>query len=363
MKIRIAQICDRNAWDAYVLNHPQGIAYQLFAWKDAVKRAYGFHATYLIAEENQRVKGILPLIDFHLPFIGNTLISLPYCDAGGPLADSVPIEKQLLLKAIELSRQSPKSTETVTIRSTRPFAGIDPDLTVKREKVRMVLNLPGCSNSLLLSLKAKVRSQVKKPERDGLTSQIGGKELIHDFYPLFAENMRDLGSPVHSRKWIQSILKAYGNRAQLVIVRMPDGTPAAGGILLCHSCIVSVPWASSIRRFNRWNPNMLLYWTFLKFASDNGYQTFDFGRSTPGEGTFQFKKQWGARPVSLHWASFNRKGGRGEGAWAPMPVERKFSESSGTAGPIRRAGEAFFMNLPVYLSKAVAPLLRRYISL
>ena len=88
----------------------------------------------------------------------------------------------------------------------------------------MVLDLPGCSNSLLLSLKAKVRSQVKKPERDGLFSQIGGKELLHDFYPLFAENMRDLGSPVHSRKWIQSILEAYGNRAQLVIVRMPDRT-------------------------------------------------------------------------------------------------------------------------------------------
>ena len=125
--------------------------------------------------------------------MGSTLISLPYCDAGGPLADSVPIEKQLLLKAIELSRQSPKTTGTVTIRSTCPFAGIDPDITVKREKVRMVLDLPGCSNFLLMSLKAKVRSYVKKPERDGLFSQIGGKELLHDFYPLFAENMRDLG--------------------------------------------------------------------------------------------------------------------------------------------------------------------------
>ena len=67
MKIRIADSSDRNAWDAYVLNHPQGIAYQLFAWQDAVKRAYGFHATYLIAEENQRVKGILPLIRFSSP--------------------------------------------------------------------------------------------------------------------------------------------------------------------------------------------------------------------------------------------------------------------------------------------------------
>jgi hypothetical protein len=30
-------------------------------------------------------------------------------------------------------------------------------------------------------------------------------------------------------------------------------------------------------------------------------EVFDFGRSTPGEGTFKFKEQWGAEPVPLHW--------------------------------------------------------------
>lgn len=376
LNIRTANTGDRNAWDAYVLNHPLGIAYQLFAWKDAVKRAYGFNAVYLIAEENHSIKGILPLICFHLPLKGTTLISLPYCDAGGPLADSVEIEKQLLLKALDVSRHSPKNNGMVTIRSTQSFAGIDPDLTLKRDKVRMVLDLPDSSISLLKSLKAKVRSQARKPERDGLTAQIGGKELLHLFYPLFAENMRDLGSPVHSRKWIQSIFQAYGNRAQLVLVRLPDKTPAAGGVLLCHDRTVSVPWASSLGRFNRWNPNMLLYWSFLKFASDNGYQTFDFGRSTPGEGTFRFKKQWGAEPFSLHWADFsglNVMGGDVEdGCESPMPVAKPFSpssESTRSTGPIepmghlRRAGESFFVNLPISFSKAVGPLLRRNISL
>ncbi len=350
INIRIADSSDRHAWDAYVLTHPCGLAYHLFAWKEAVKSAYGFDAIYLIAESHQRITGILPLIALKLPLMPATLISLPYCDAGGPLADDVEIENALLLKALDLSARCPKTGGTVTIRSPHPFAGIESDMTINREKVRMLLQLPDSSKALLASLKAKVRSQAGKPGRDGLTAEIGGKELLPSFYPLFAENMKDLGSPVHSRKWIQSILEAYRNRAQLALVRMPDSTPVAGGILLCHSHTVSVPWASSLRRFNRWNPNMLLYWTFLKFASDNGYQTFDFGRSTPGEGTFKFKKQWGAHPVSLHWADFHAK--------TPMPVV-----SSGTGGPSRRAGEFFFMNLPISLSKGIAPLVRRYISL
>ena len=365
MNIRIADISDRDAWDNYVLTHPKGIAYQLFAWKEAVKNSYGFDGIYLIAEQNRRVKGILPLIQLHFPFMKGKLVSLPYCDAGGPLADSVEIEKELLLYALNFSVSSNKIVRaSVNIRSTAPFACIEPELTVKQEKVRMLLDLPDCSESLLKSLKAKLRSQIKKPIRDGLTVQIGGKELLGEFYPLFAENMRDLGSPVHSRKWIQSILEAYKNRAQLVIVRMPDKKVAAGGVLLCHPHTVSVPWASSLRRYNLWNPNMLLYWTFLRFASDNGYKIFDFGRSTPGEGTFQFKKQWGAEPASLHWAEFNGY----DDCSASNSIKLSsnlLSDASGNKGTgiLRRAGETFFMNLPVGVSKAVAPFVRRYISL
>ena len=355
MKIQIAQNVDRHFWDAYVLNHPHGLAYHLFAWKMAVKNAYGFEAVYLMAKARNRIVGVLPVIIHGFPFMFSRLVSLPYCDAGGPLADSVDIERELLLKAIHLSAKFSKFAGTVTIRSSNSFAGIDPLVTINREKARMLLHLPNNSKVLLASLKAKVRSQVKKPLRDGLTAEIGGKALLPEFYPLFAENMKDLGSPVHSRKWLQSILGTYRNRAHLVLVRMPDGTPAAGGIILCHSRTVSVPWASSLRRFNRWNPNMLLYWTFLEFASDNGYKNFDFGRSTPGEGTFKFKKQWGAHPVFLHWADFH--------AGTAMPVLRSVSASSGTAGPLRKAGEYFFMNLPISLSRGIAPLVRRYISL
>jgi len=363
MNIRTADSSDRERWDTYVLNHPQALAYHLFAWKEAVKKAYGFDALYLIAERHQKITGILPLIALHLPLMPATLISLPYCDAGGPLADSVEIEKQLLFQALDLSRRSPKIKGRVNIRSTRPFADIEPGLTVNREKARMLLDLPESSELLLDSLKAKVRSQVKKPIRDGLTAQVGGKELLPEFYPLFAENMRDLGSPVHSRKWIQSILEAYRNRAHLVLVRMPDQTPAAGGIILCHSSTVSVPWASALRCFNRWNPNMLLYWNFLKFASDKGYKTFDFGRSTPGEGTFRFKQQWGAKPLFLHWADFDPNSCQKKYGMRLIPLFRSSSQLSSWSGKTRKSGEALFMNLPLSLSKGIAPLFRRHIAL
>jgi hypothetical protein len=46
---------------------------------------------------------------------------------------------------------------------------------------------------------------------------------------------------------------------------------------------------------------MLLYGEAIRFGIRHGFKEFDFGRSTPGEGTYRFKEQWGARPVPLAW--------------------------------------------------------------
>src|SRR4029079_8677147 len=39
----------------------------------------------------------------------------------------------------------------------------------------------------------------------------------------------------------------------------------------------------------------------IQSAVAAGQAVLDFGRSTPGEGTFKFKEQWGAQPMALHW--------------------------------------------------------------
>ncbi|MEZ5583585.1 MAG: GNAT family N-acetyltransferase [Candidatus Competibacteraceae bacterium] len=71
---------------------------------------------------------------------------------------------------------------------------------------------------------------------------------------------------------------------------------------------MEIPWASSLRKYNSLSPNMLLYWSVLEFACKKGYRIFDFGRSTPGEGTYRFKEQWGAKPVQLYWHYWLRGG-------------------------------------------------------
>ncbi|MFP4035940.1 MAG: FemAB family XrtA/PEP-CTERM system-associated protein [Desulfobacteraceae bacterium] len=352
--IRLAAPDDRQVWDAYVLGHPQGLAYQLFAWKEAVEGAYGFECPYFLAEANGSICGVFPLAHVHLPLRKGALVSLPYCDAGGILADSEAIRQRLLEEAVHYA--SERGIAKIEVRSVNPI-GRDPEETRHPEKVRMLLHLPGDADSLMAGFKSKLRSQVRKPSKDGLQAKLGGVELLDAFYPVFAENMRDLGSPVHSEKWLRKVLEGYNSRSRCSIVTMPDGEPAAGGIILCHSQTVSIPWASSLRRLNRWNPNMLLYWSLLEYAANQGFARFDFGRSTSEEGTYRFKAQWGAEPHALHWACYETRLASGQERLKPE------LQAAGAHAKGRETAERVIRKTPLPLSQFLGSRLRRYISL
>lgn len=344
--IRPASLTDRSGWDRYVMARADATAYQLFPWSMAVRSGYGFENLCLLAENKGKVCGVLPAIHIRLPGAGSSLISLPYCDSGGVLSDNEAIARALMEKALQWAVERRCSFE---IRSNIPLPFAGDNLT---GKVRMVLELPDSSAKLLAGMKSKLRSQVQKPSREGLTARIGGGELVPQFYRVFGKNMRDLGSPVHGRRWIESVVEEYAERARVGVVYTPDGVPAAAGIVLMHSETVSIPWASSLRQYNNLSPNMLLYWTFLAYAADNGFKRFDFGRSSPGEGTWRFKEQWGAEPNPLFWYGFDEYGKS-----RPRPLDH------GGLSRGRKLAETLWGRLPVPVANWMGPRIRKYVSL
>ena len=114
--------------------------------------------------------------------------------------------------------------------------------------------------------------------------------------------MKVLGSPPHSFSWFEYLKKYYKDDMQIVIIKF-NKQPVAAGVLLRANDHCSVPWASSLRKYNYLNANMLLYWQLLRLAIKNQCSQFDFGRSSYGENTYKFKKQWGAKPLLLKWNS------------------------------------------------------------
>ena len=347
---------DSFLWDKYVHSHSNATLYHLFSWKTVIEKSYNHKTYYLAALKNgsdQAITGILPLTHLKHFVFGNSLISIPFFDMGGILADNEETEQALLSKAIKLAQTL--HVDNIELRHTYSHPGIAKfnfpgsiTGTEKTQKVRMLLELPESSETLMKSFKSKLRSQIKKPIKEGLHSKIGGKELLDDFYKVFLINMRDLGSPVHSKNLIQNVLEQFNKYTRIVIVHK-DNKPYAASIISGFKDTLENPWSSSLRKYSRLSPNMLLYWVMLEYACDNGYKYFDFGRSTPNEGTYKFKKQWGAIPQPLHWYDISLAG---------KPAVEKETEKSKFNKAIQ-----YWQKLPVPVSGILGPMIRKHIGL
>jgi FemAB-related protein (PEP-CTERM system-associated) len=154
---------------------------------------------------------------------------------------------------------------------------------------------------------AKVRNQVRKGQKHGLTAAWGGHDLLPEFHAVLSANMRDLGTPAYGKKLFAAVLDQFPDRAEICVVR--DGKqPVAAGLLLHGWGVTEVPSASSLRSHNHTCANMLLYWDLLERAVQRGQRVFDFGRSSQDSPTFRFKKQWGAVPHAAAWQCYARSG-------------------------------------------------------
>lgn len=382
----------RTDWDRYVTGHRSGCLYHLAAWADVIKNSYSHDTDYLVVSRNhsgtsvstqydrksgnectgnrdREVSGILPIVHMRHRFFGNILVSMPFCDAGGVLAADRVSEQMLVEHALKVAGE--RQVPVVDLRQYHPLSCIDdsqfafedaisglrrvqtvPGWHVSRatdnSKVRLLLSLPESADQLMQSFDGKLRSQIRKPKKNGLAVKVGGIELVDDFYDVFSTNMRDLGSPVHSKKFILQVLQRFAEDARIFIV-YGQGKVMACSMTLGFRDVLSNPWASFLRRYSQLSPNMLLYWAMLEYACQNGFRTFDFGRSTVNEGTYRFKLQWGARPELLYWYRFTRK---------DRPVSNMVSDK----GRMSLAVE-LWKRLPVSLTRVLGPLIRRYISL
>lgn len=294
---------DGSAWDEFVTSHQGSTNYHRYGWRRVVENCFGHRTMYLAAtNRHDKICGVLPFVQMKSRLFGSFLVSLPFFNYGGLLVS----EDAAAVSLLDASRKMLTGTGVDHIE----FRHVDicrDIVATKQHKVAMILDLKNTAEDQWKGLDAKVRNQVRKAEKNGLQVVTGRADLLDGFYEVFCRNMRDLGTPVYSRRFFSTILEEFPESTQLVSV-IRNGRAIASAFLTWYKDTLEVPWASSIRDYRALCPNNLLYWESIRFAIKTGVGTFDFGRSTPGEGTYEFKKQWGARPVPLYWQYLLREG-------------------------------------------------------
>ena len=326
-------------WDD-VVAHADGSSFcHLSGWREIMSDVLGAECLYRVAVDGDGVwHGILPLARVRSRLFGHYLVSLPFLNEGGPLGSP---EAQQLLAADAVTEARRTGADLLELRSRH--AG-NFGLSVSDRKITVLRELPADAQQLFTSFSAKLRSQIRRPQKAGLVARFGVGER-DAFYEVFARTMRDLGTPVLPRAFFERIAATFPELVVFGVVYQGE-QPLAGGCGFIWRDEFEMTWAGSLRESRSIAANMLLYWGFMEHVIGRGARMFNFGRCTRDGGTHRFKQQWGGVDMPLPWRQYAANGRRG----TPSPDDRGLSW-----------GPRLWRHLPLSVANAIGPRLVRFL--
>ena len=304
MRIRALDDSALAAWDRFVADCPPATFFHRAGWKRVIERSFGHRTHYCFAEQDGAIAGVLPLVHMKHPIFGNALVSNAFCVYGGPAAADVDASLALERHAAELAdelgvdhvefrRLSPSGRDGWMVRSDlyvtfrRP---IDPD-----------------NDKNMLAIPRKQRAMVRKGIKLGLQSAIDADTTR--LHAVYAESVRNLGTPVFPRRYFAALKDEFGEACDVLTVTS-DGRPVAGVMNFYFRDEVLPYYGGGTADARGLAANDFMYWEVMRRAAERGCRLFDFGRSKQGTGSFDFKKHWGFEPQSLHYEFRLRPGAR-----------------------------------------------------
>jgi serine/alanine adding enzyme len=341
--LQVAQLgrgaADLAEWDELVARSG-GTFCHLSAWRKIMEDVFG-HRTYFLTARNSdgAVEGVLPLVSIRSKLLGNFLLSMPCLNYGGPLGSDAA-RVALCEEATRIADSTGVDVLELRARDAEP-----PVLTPAARKIAVIVPLaPTVEEQWEKRFKSKLRGKIKRPMNHGMEVRFGAAEL-DPFYEIFARNMRDLGTPVLPRQWFEAIRDAFGDTVIFASV-YSEGIAVASGCGFMYGDEFEITWSSALREHNSKHPNMLLSWALMQESIRRGATAFNFGRSTPGSNTHEYKQQWGGHDIPLPWAIWGKQSGQ------PDQNSTKF-----------RIATAIWSRLPVGLTKRIGPALARQLPL
>jgi serine/alanine adding enzyme len=336
------EICnDPVRWDAFVEAQPTACNYHRWCWKEVIEKTFGHKGYYLAAISGNTIEGILPLVAIKSRFFGHFLVSIPFFSYGGLLTQNAEAHRALLQRTLQLAVEL--NVDHVEIRQGDPS---DIEWQDPVPKVAMGLSLPQDKDEMWKTLSSRLRNKIRNAEKAGFTVRIGGSEDLCHFYPIFAINMRNVGTPVYSKKFFDNQFRT--SKANIrVLTLWTNKSPIAGAILTPFRESLEMPWCASLPEWRGEYSHDYLYWSILKWSIQNGYKRVDFGRCTPGGGNYRFKQHWGCEERPLHWYFWVRPG-------RSIPHLRPNN-------PHYHLAVELWKRLPLFLANSVGPLVVRSI--
>lgn len=342
VRVRPLEAAAAGAWDDFVRTTREATFFHLSAWAAVISESFGHATHYAMAEQDGAIVGVLPLARMRTRLFGDVLASTPFCVYGGPVAATPEASAALTAHAEELRRRI-----GAPVLEFRRLDAPDPGF-VERPPLyytfRKAITITGDDvKDMQANIPRKQRAEVRKGLKLGLTSiSNSDTDALHRVY---AESVRNLGSPVFPRRYFRALAAAFPDAHDVTTV-LHEGRPVAS-VLNFHFRDQVLPYyGGGVRAARALSANDVMYWEVMRRAgAERGARLFDFGRSKVDTGAFSYKKNWGFAPEPLHYCYK-----LAEGAQIP---------DNNPNNPKYRAVIAAWKRLPLWLANILGPPLVR----
>lgn len=280
-------------WDAFVAQAPQATFFHRAAWREVIEQL-GHRCHYLCAERDGEITGVLPLAEIRSRLFGHALISTPFCVYGGVLANDAESEACLTHAAASLAEELRVDYLELRDRELR-----HPDWPVKNLYVGFRKTIQPDDDANMKAIPRKQRAMVRKGIGLGLEAHHDGS--VDEFYRVYAESVRNLGTPVLPRSHYARLQQTFGDDCEITVVRH-QGQAVAAVMSFYFRDEVHPYYGGSVWHGRDLAANDFMYWSVMQRAAARGARVFDFGRSKQDTGSYHFKKHWGFEPSPLPYA-------------------------------------------------------------
>lgn len=365
--------------NVFIEQRADATVFQTPTWCRAVERATGHRYHPLVVRSaNGEIEGYLPLHHVRSWLFGDALVSTAFAVQGGILADEDNVVESLAEAAIALAgRLKVRSIElrggpvpqgwavddTTNVRYVKPLAGTRDEQLAEmpkrhRAEVRKSLATDFAflraddgseRQDMLLDIPRKQRAEVRKSlDLIGLSAAVGSSEVprrVH--YDIYAESVRNLGTPVFPRRLFSAVLDAFGDDADTLTV-FKHGRPISSVLSLYWRGTVMPYWGGGIVAARSLRANERMYFELMDHARRRGMTQFDFGRSKAGSGPAAYKHNWGFEAQPLRYAKWQADG----------EAVRDVSAQS----PRYAQMVAIWKKMPLWLANRLGPIIARQLG-
>lgn len=281
-------------WLAYLAMSDAADICHHSAWGNVFHGTFGLESVLILHRSEGRIDGGVPLIIFDQPLTGKALVSMPFLNYGGILADTAEVREKIARGCRTVLEHF--GGDYVEMRHIASGLGPLADRTREnRITYRLDVNRP--AEDIFKTFRKQLRTRLRRTAEQNLTQYQGTERLDH-FYHLFAAAMREHGTPVMPRRFFELILEHLSGHARMMIA-YKDGRPVGGKLLLQFKGRTTMTWGCYPNRYKHLLANYYLTWELIQQSAQSPIRRLDFGRSEPGSSGHDYKSNWGPTEVPI----------------------------------------------------------------